>query len=594
MIVIDCEVYRNFFLFAAMNTANGRIYYTDNAQPGGVDRNMIRKIMDCPTASFNGNNYDLLMITAALKGYSTQQIKELSDTIIVKNKPGWMVTKDNNLKIPKWDHIDLIEVSPGRAGLKIYGGRLGSKTIQDLPVDPSKDLTEEDIVGMRSYCGNDLVTTAELYEAMRPQLALREQMSKQYGMDLRSKSDAQIAETVIISELEALTKRRVQRPQVDRETFRYNDPKIVNFKTPALQAMFERILKTEFTLGGNGSVTIPAWLKNERIEIGGRKYQMGIGGLHSCEKSQLVRGDEHATLCELDVASYYPNIILQQQLAPDSLGTEFLDVYRSIVERRLAAKKSGDKVTADVLKIAVNGSFGKLGSKYSKLYAPELLIQTTITGQLCLLMLIERMEMAGFDVYSANTDGIVLRFPNDKEVLVNKIADAWMRHTTFTLERTDYQCLASRDVNNYVAVKTAGDNNHVDVKGKGVFASAGLAKNPDASIIPKAVAAFIAFGTPVAETIRNCENITDFCIVRRVTGGGVWRGEYLGKAVRYYWSNQVDGDAAIRYEKNNNTVPKSAGSRPIMTLPDALPEDIDYDRYVAAALKMVEEVGYTC
>ena len=39
-------------------------------------------------------------------------------------------------------------------------------------------------------------------------------------------------------------------------------------------------------------------------------------------------------------------------------------------------------------KIQINGSFGKLGSKYSLLYAPDLLLQTTITGQLALLMLI--------------------------------------------------------------------------------------------------------------------------------------------------------------------------------------------------------------
>ena len=36
-----------------------------------------------------------------------------------------------------------------------------------------------------------------------------------------------------------------------------------------------------------------------------------------------------------------------------------------------------------------------------------MLIQTTVTGQLALLMLIENIELAGFTVVSANTDGIV-------------------------------------------------------------------------------------------------------------------------------------------------------------------------------------------
>lgn len=62
-------------------------------------------------------------------------------------------------------------------------------------------------------------------------------------------------------------------------------------------------------------------------------------------------------------------------------------------------------------KIVLNGTFGKLGSKYSFLYSPNLMIQVTITGQLALLMLIEALEAAGISVVSANTDGIVSRCP---------------------------------------------------------------------------------------------------------------------------------------------------------------------------------------
>ena len=56
---------------------------------------------------------------------------------------------------------------------------------------------------MREYCHNDLHTTKILYDAIKPQIALREQMSEQYNIDLRPKSDAQIAECIIKHELEA-------------------------------------------------------------------------------------------------------------------------------------------------------------------------------------------------------------------------------------------------------------------------------------------------------------------------------------------------------------------------------------------------------
>ena len=201
------------------------------------------------------------------------------------------------------------------------------------------------------YCGNDLALTELLYNELRPQIALREQMSDQYGMDLRSKSDAQIAETIITSELERLTGEPVRRPDTSRTAFRYQDPGIVTFQDPALQALLEKILATSFTLGGNGSVKLPAWLRDGKIVIGERDYQMGIGGLHSCEKRQYIAADSDHVLCDLDVASYYPNIILQQSLAPASLGKPFLAVYQGIVNRRMYSKRETARLQTELVEL---------------------------------------------------------------------------------------------------------------------------------------------------------------------------------------------------------------------------------------------------
>ncbi|KKS65278.1 MAG: hypothetical protein UV34_C0020G0001, partial [Parcubacteria group bacterium GW2011_GWB1_42_6] len=45
------------------------------------------------------------------------------------------------------------------------------------------------------------------------------------------------------------------------------------------------------------------------------------------------------------------------------------------------------------------------------------MIQVTITGQLALLMLIERLELCGVPVISANTDGLVVECPRDRRWL---------------------------------------------------------------------------------------------------------------------------------------------------------------------------------
>jgi DNA polymerase elongation subunit (family B) len=590
LIVLDCEIYRNYFLLSFFDPTTEKTINFERYESHDFDRAKLQRVMSSyTTVSFNGNNFDMPIIVAALAGWSNDKLKKLCDDIIKSNLPSWQITRRYGLEVPQnWDHIDIIEVAPGQSSLKIYGARLHCPTIQDLPIEPDAMISAEQRKTLRDYCVNDLRTTWALYKSLEKQIALRCSMSEQYGVDLRSKSDAQIAETVIKSELHRMTGRDYRKPEMaDDVTFRYLDPKIISFQTQQLKDIFKTVLSIPFGLSANGSVKMPDELAKAQIKIGNSTYSLGIGGLHSCEKSQLVKADAQHELLDLDVASYYPSIILQQNLAPKSMGVPFLKVYQSIVTRRLEAKHRKDKVTADTLKICVNGSFGKLGSKWSALYAPDLMIQTTITGQLALLMLIESLELTGISVVSANTDGVVIRCPKSKSNELADIAFDWMLSTSYELERADYKLIASRDVNNYVAVKTDGE-----IKRKGVFADGGLSKNPDCNIVFTAVAEYLATGKAIESTVRECQDVRQFLTVRKVTGGAVWQGEYLGKAVRFYYSSVIPSDVNIEYAKNSNKVPKSDGARPMMTLSESLPTDIDYGRYIAAAKELLKDVGH--
>lgn len=589
MVILDVEVYKNYFLLSLKQINSGKVRHFEMYPGKNLNADVIRGALSKHTTiSFNGLSFDLPVIAAALDGFDNQALKNLSDSIITGNKNSWQICRDNCINVPAtWDHIDLINVAPGQASLKIYGGRLNAPKMQDLPIQPDATITPEQRELLRQYCVNDLETTEILFNALQKALKLRQQMSEQYGLDLRSKSDAQIAETIIKSELTKKTGKTYSKPKMKKKHLRYFDPGICKFENKQIQEVFERLKSQNFELAKNGSVAMPQWLKDSRIEINGKYYQMGIGGLHSCEKSRTIQAAPDEYLIELDVSSYYPAIILQQQLAPENLGHAFLKIYESIVKRRLHAKRIGDKSTADSLKIAVNGSFGKLGSKYSALYAPELLIQTTITGQLALLMLIERMEDAGISVVSANTDGVVLHFKHSQNDIVENLAWEWMLDTTYTLERTDYALVASRDVNNYLAIKSNGN-----MKGKGCFASPGMMKNPDRPIVYTAVAEYLAHGTPIEKTITNCKDITQFITVRTVKGGALWRGELLGKAIRYYSSTMSNFMEHIEYASNGNKVPNSQGCAPLMDLPGTFPEDVEYETYIADAYKLLKGVGY--
>jgi hypothetical protein len=498
------------------------------------------------------------------------------------------------LRAPNINHIDLIEVSPLKASLKLYAGRIHCPRMQDLPYSPDTTLSKEQAEIVRDYCINDLDNTQLLYTELLPQIKLRETLGTEYSVDLRSKSDAQIAEAIIGHELEKLHCHGWRNAKAKIEpgfTFRYKIPEFVAFKTRPLQSVLEAVRTADFIVGVSGAAAIPDALAGQKIRVGETIYQLGGGGLHSCEKSIAQYANENHYLIDRDVASYYPSIILNQGLYPQHLGKDFLNVYQTIVTRRLKAKLEKNKVVADALKITINGTFGKLGSPYSKLYAPDLCMQVTISGQLCLLMLIEEIELAGMRVVSANTDGIITKCPKNRYDDFLNIVLQWESITGFSTEEARYKAIFSRDVNNYIAIK---ENDELKVKGiysdKGSALNSPLSKNPECQIISDAVQIFLAYKKPIIETIMTCTDIRKFVSVRTVKGGASKDGSYLGKAVRWYYAKGEKG--TINTVQSGNKVPKTEGAKPLMILPTSLPDDLNYDYYIREAKEILYDIGY--
>lgn len=597
--VFDIECYANYFLIAFTSLSSGKVIYFERTANHDFNRDKLWWMIHAfCLVSFNGINYDLPILALALAGKSNAQLKHATNEIIVNGTRPSDVLRNFKVKKLNLNHIDLIEVAPLRASLKIYGGRLHAPRMQDLPFHPETTLSPEQIAIVRWYCVNDLTNTAILHESLKEQVELRDSMGKEYKMDLRSKSDAQIAEAVIAEEVERLNGARAQRPVIEPGTrYKYKIPHFIRYQTPLMNWALDVVRNANFIVSEDGNVGMPAELKELKLQIANGVYRMGIGGLHSSEQCAAHYADAHTLLIDRDVTSYYPYIILNQGLYPQHLGPNFLRVYRALVERRIAAKHAGNKVIADSLKITINGSFGKLGSRYSVLYAPDLLIQVTVTGQLSLLMLIERLELAGITVVSANTDGIVIKCPTARQGECDAIVKQWEQETGFETEDTQYLAVFSRDVNNYIAVKKKFDKETKQwlyqadgCKTKGAYAKTGLQKNPTNQICVDAVIELLTKGTPVMATVRNCTDIRKFVSVRTVKGGAVKDGEFLGKSIRWYYAAGEQGE--IVYADSGNKVPRSEGARPMMDLPAVFPQDVDYEWYEREAERMLYDIGY--
>tara|TARA_R110000796_G_scaffold18998_1_gene57200 strand:+ start:6400 stop:8175 length:1776 start_codon:yes stop_codon:yes gene_type:complete len=583
-VVFDIEIYKDYSLFSFSDLDGTRFVELEMFEGHPLDRAKLKAVLKTYTIiSFNGINFDLPITFAAISGASCQRLKDICDSIIANGDPHWKTNQKFDINEFPVDHIDIIEPSPGVAvSLKLYGGRLNAPKLQDLPIEPSASIRPDERNDLRLYCRNDLATTAMLYKAIKNEVDIRADMSEQYGIDLRSKSGAQVAKAVIGHQLKEIGVKVKTQKVKEGTTYRYKMPDFINFASEQLNELKDLIIKSKFVVNDKGSVLIPDELKKV-IRFDGAKYKIGIGGLHSQEKKQAIVCGENQIFGEFDYASMYPFIILNQNLYPSHLGKRFLTMYKDIVDRRIAAKKLGDKATSESLKLVINSSFGLFGNKYSFLYSPDLLIQTTITGQLCLLMLIEKVVAAGGKVVSANTDGINIICHKDKFREIQAQLDTSDLDTGMTLEFTPYQATYNESVNSYIAVMPDGT-----VKSKGNYTKPGLMKNTVNTICIESVIEYLTNKTPVEQTINGCNDVTKFVTVRTVNGGAVWREQYLGKVVRFY--HAIDGHT-INYKKNGNKVANSDGCAPLMDLPDTLPNDLNKDWYISEAKKMIGLLG---
>lgn len=614
--IFDIEVYRNYTLVVFMSVETKRFCYFEFHGENNIDLDLISYIAySLCLIGFNSKRYDEIILAAIIAGYHSETIKTISDLII---KDGMRENEIADMyKLPllrKLNSYDLKEVAPLNDSLKKYAARMHVKRLQELPYPEHADLTDHEKVRVREYCFVDNQNTDLLRAELVEQHKLRLNIGKTYdGIDLRSKSDAQIAEAVISSELRRITGYYPKKPQLSEHfSFQYKAPAYLHYQTPELNETFEFVKGCRFQLSEAGSPYCHELAGNKKLRIpqkvasiNGRSYRLGIGGLHSCETQQSILAKPGWNLTDIDFESYYPKMILNNDWFPSHLGRNFLLVFKTVVDKRLFAKakageckKLGDKegerfwkVEADSLKITINGSFGKLGSPYSILYAPDLLIQTTVTGQLNLLMLIETIEhFGGMAVMSANTDGFIVHYPDEKRAMLERIVSGFEQYSNLKTEYTEYSQVHARDVNNYIAVKTDGE-----IKLKGVYSEKGstgnsrLSKNPQSLIVSDALVAYLTAGVPIAHTVRACDDLRRFLCVENVRGGAHLNGRYLGKTVRWiYGKGSRDQFTSVTW---GSKVPDTDGAVPMMDLPDSFPANIDHDRYINDANKSLIHLG---
>ena len=487
--------------------------------------------------------------------------------------------RPKNVIIPQLDvfkihHYDNMARS---TSLKWLQFSLRWEKMQDLPFHWTHIVQDEDIDTLIKYNFNDVESTRDVFNKSQKEIAFRRNTTRKLGQNVMNHSDVKIGELMNQLSYEKLSKRSFWDFRKDRTYRKYiklSDviEKKVTFKTPYLQAFLDDLKTKEFKEGSKAK-TIDKVLK-----IGGNSFKFAKGGLHSEDEPRIVQVKPGHILKEKDVASYYPASIVESQLFPKHLGVEWYHGIKDGFDRRNVVlkplmsklKKEGKKndqeyIDADteqaVIKLSLNGgAFGKLGSEYSWQYDPLQKYKITINCELKLLILIEEFDLAGIQIHSANTDGVVIEYREDQEEIVQKIHDDWEERFGYILEDTNYNKIVFNSVNDYIAeIIDPKTKERQYLKFKGDFEiDKDWHKNNSQRIVPIALKEYFINGVPIKDTIRNIgfkfENtegkseqtsIYDYCI-----------GVKKAKGQTYHWVKQGEtveiNDKVIRYYIDNS------------------------------------------
>lgn len=428
-----------------------------------------------------------------------------------------------------------------RTSLKVLEFNMCSLNIEDLPFEVGTLLTPDQIDTLRVYNRHDVQETIAFYHHSTDKIAFREELTAKYNKDYMNHNDTKIGKDYFIDTLERVQPGICYENRRPRQTIRHQI---------ALKDVIFDYVKFEHP----EFIRVKNWLSQQVItetkgvftdlhaSIDGFDYHFGVGGIHGSVSSQTVRSCEQYAIIDLDVASYYPNLAIANNLYPEHLSAKFCEIYQDVYNQR----KSHAKGTAAnaMLKLALNGVYGDSNNVYSPFYDPQYTMSITINGQLLLCMLADWLRsIDGLTMVQINTDGLTVKLPRDQIDTLMMLSKSWEELTGLELEDVEYKAMYIRDVNNYIGEYTDGK-----LKRKGAYEYHNLDwhKNFSMLVVPKAAEAALIHGVDVAEYIRNHEELFDFMIRVKVPRSNklLFNDNQIQGTSRYYVS--TDGGSLVK------------------------------------------------
>ena len=465
---------------------------------------------------------------------------------------------------------------------------------------------------MLHYNKNDVYLVCEIARQKPDEIKLRYSLGAAFNLNLLCAARSSIADKLLYkfySERSGLSVDKFKDLRTQRTALSFNKiifPHIC-FKTKQLQDLLKDMKKVVIYRTNKDAF-------EKVIQFYGTTYTIATGGLHSQDRPAVLTSNDKYTYVHYDISSFYPSVMVAYNIAPKHLNNnvfvKMVDYFRLT---RIKCKHTKDedglvvagvhnKLAAEALKIVINAIYGKFGFEMFFLFDRFAQMQVTINGQLMVMMVVEALELDGIHVVSANTDGIIVKLPKDKEEDFKRITDDWCAQNKLGADSERYKLFVTRDINNYFDIQS---NDKVEYKGgldpKQYLKD--LKKGYDMPVVAKAVFEYFAHDTPVMETLRNHKDILDFCktqnvgkqfevVYQKVENGKVI-DVHSQRHVRFYVSTK--GVIIMKENVNSNQRSVLASGKPVIILnklddKDISLRNIDYKYYYEEAYKIINPI----
>ena len=465
---------------------------------------------------------------------------------------------------------------------------------------------------MLHYNKNDVYLVCEIARQKPDEIKLRYSLGAAFNLNLLCAARSSIADKLLYkfySERSGLSVDKFKDLRTQRTALSFNKiifPHIC-FKTKQLQDLLKDMKKVVIYRTNKDAF-------EKVIQFYGTTYTIATGGLHSQDRPAVLTSTDDYTYIHFDINSFYPSVMVAYNIAPKHLNNnvfvKMVDYFRLT---RIKCKHTKDedglvvagvhnKLAAEALKIVINAIYGKFGFEMFFLFDRFAQMQVTINGQLMVMMVVEALELDGIHVVSANTDGIIVKLPKDKEEDFKRITDDWCAQNKLGADSERYKLFVTRDINNYFDIQS---NDKVEYKGgldpKQYLKD--LKKGYDMPVVAKAVFEYFAHDTPVMETLRNHKDILDFCktqnvgkqfevVYQKVENGKVI-DVHSQRHVRFYVSTK--GVIIMKENVNSNQRSVLASGKPVIILnklddKDISLRNIDYKYYYEEAYKIINPI----